>query len=498
MRRKVLVALLALVLLLAGGYYLLQWLLVSDLMRTELERQLSAYLQQPVTIKSARAAIFPRVAIALDTVVVGAQQSIALEDVRIVTGLRPLLSRRVEQAEVRVRNGRLTLPLPFTLTPEVGPAVAEPTGFALASIESIELRGITLVSGGQEWQVDADCAVTGDRLDVSQLTASGPTTRLKATGTLTSISGLQGQFTAQAEPLGVDELLAFGGGLSRGPAGGSAPAPSPTPMNLVVALTAPAGRFAGYDFRGLTTTAAITPAGLALAPLAVSSFGGTFAGRLDVDTGRSVPAMKLAGRVDGLELATVLQAAGSQGGVTGTFGGSVSLSAAGTETLALLRSARGSVAATIVNGTMPHLDLVRPIVLAFGKPSGAPPQGSGSTFTRLGGNFALADGTMTSDDVTMASRDFDLAGRGTVHIASGALSARANVVLSPELTAQAGVDLRRYAQEDGRVVVPATLGGTLQQPTVSLDVAAAARRALTNELERRTRSLLDGLFKRKK
>ena len=74
----------------------------------ELERQLSAYLQQPVAIKSARAAIFPRVAIALDDVVIGAQQSIALEEVRIVTGLRPLLSRRVEQAEVRVRNGRLT------------------------------------------------------------------------------------------------------------------------------------------------------------------------------------------------------------------------------------------------------------------------------------------------------------------------------------------------------------------------------------------------------
>ena len=156
------------------------------------------------------------------------------------------------------------------------------------------------------------------------------------------------------------------------------------------------------------------------------------------------------------------------------------------------------MAATIVNGTMPRLELVRPIVLAFGKPTGAPPAGSGSTFTRLGGNFGLADGTMTTDDLTMTSRDFDLAGRGTVHLASGALSARSNIVLSPELTAQAGVDLRRYAQEDGRVVVPATLGGTLQQPTVSLDVAAAARRALTNELERRTRSLLDGLFKRKK
>jgi hypothetical protein len=497
MRKKLLIAL-GTVALLAGGYYLLQWLLVSDVMRAELERQLSAYLQQPVTIKSARAAIFPRVALDLDSVVVGAQQSISLGEVRLVTGLRPLLSRRVEQAEVRVRDGRIILPLPFTLTPELGPAVSEPAAVALISIQSIELREITLVSGGQEWLVNADSAVIGDRLEVPDLTASGPGTKLRASGALTSISGLQGQFTAQAEPLGVDELLAFGSGLSRSPADGNTPAAAPTAINLVIALTAPMGRIAGYDFRGLTTTASISPAGLALAPLSVSSFGGSFAGRLDVNTTRTTPAMKLAGRVDSLDVSTVLQAAGSQGGVTGTLGGTVALSASGTETQALLRSARGSVAATIANGTMPGLDMVRPIVLAFGKPSGAPPPGSGSTFTRIGGNFALADGAITSDDLTMTSRDFDLAGRGTVHLASGGLSARANVVLSSELTSQAGVDLRRYAQEDGHVVVPAVLGGTLQKPTVTLDVAAAARRALTNELERRTRSLLEGLFKRKK
>jgi hypothetical protein len=500
LRRKALAALLALLVLLAGGYSLLQWLLVSDVMRAELERQLSAYLQQPVTIRSARAAIFPRVALALDSVVVGEQQSISLDEVRVVTGLRPLLSRRVEQAEISLRNGRLTLPLPFTLTPAASPAVSTPAAVSLISIESIELRAITLVSGGQEWRVDAHSAVAGDRLEVSELTASGPTTRLRATGALTSISGLQGEFTAQAEPLGVDELLAFGSGLSRGSAaGGTARAgAAPTPMHLVITLTAPSGRMAGYDFRDLTTTASISPAGVTLAPLRVSSFGGTFAGRLDVDTARAAPAMRLAGQVDSLDVPAVLQAAGSQGGITGTLGGTIALAASGTETQALLRTARGSVAATIVNGTMPGLDLVRPIVLAFGKPSGAPPPGSGSTFTRLGGHFALADGVISSDDLAMASRDFDLAGRGTVHLVSGALSARTTVVLSSELTAQAGVDLRRYAQEDGHVVVPATLGGTLQEPTVSLDIAAAARRALTNELERRTRSLLDDLFKRKK
>jgi hypothetical protein len=60
------------------------------------------------------------------------------------------------------------------------------------------------------------------------------------------------------------------------------------------------------------------------------------------------------------------------------------------------------------------------------------------------------------------------------------------------------VDLRRYAQENGRVVVPATVSGTLQEPAVALDVAAATRRALENELQRRAKSFFDDVFKRKK
>src|SRR5688500_10288059 len=148
--------------------------------------------------------------------------------------------------------------------------------------------------------------------------------------------------------------------------------------------------------------------------------------------------------------------------------------------------------AAITDGTMPRLELVRPIVLAFGRPSGAPPQGSGSAFSRLGGTFALAGRVVDSSDISMASRDFDLTGRGRVDLASGALTARGDVALSSELSAQAGVDLRRYAQQDGRVVVPATIGGTLQQPTVALDTGAAMRRAPGNEVQRPTKSLLDG------
>jgi hypothetical protein len=162
-----------------------------------------------------------------------------------------------------------------------------------------------------------------------------------------------------------------------------------------------------------------------------------------------------------------------------------------------MRTSRGTIAATVTDGVIPHLDMVRTIVLAFGKPSGAP-QKSGSAFSRLGGSFGLANATLTSENLVLQSADFDLHGRGAFRIDSGVVAARGDVALSPELTAQAGTDLRRYAQEDGRVIVPATISGSLNAPGVSLDVAAATRRAFSNELQRRANSFLDGLFKKKK
>jgi len=235
-----------------------------------------------------------------------------------------------------------------------------------------------------------------------------------------------------------------------------------------------------------------------LNPLSFRMFDGGFRGRLDADLRGAVPQLRLNGDVDRVNAAEVMKAFGSEGTLTGTLGGRLPLAGSGTDASSLLRTARGTIAATVKNGTLPHLDMVRPIVLAFGKPSGAPPEGSGSTFSTLGGTFALATSTLTTDDLSLASRDFDMAGRGRLHVAGGTVDATADVVLSKELTAQSGTDLRRYAQEDGRVIVPATIHGTLERPTVFVDVAEATRRALSNEIRRRAQDFIGGLFKKKK
>jgi uncharacterized protein involved in outer membrane biogenesis len=421
-----------------------------------------------------------------------------------MTGLRGLLSRRIENAEVVVSKSRITLPLPFPIAVPSGPATARGADQAspaleVLSVRAIEVRDLQVTTAGGSVSLDLDASVDGDRLQIGRLLLTATTTRIIASGAVASLARLDGTLDAKADPLDLDEMIAIGTAV----AGSVAPSGAPgvrspaTPMHLRMSLNAPAGRFATHSFRNLTTTADIVPGRLALAPLSLEIFGGALDGRLDADTGRQVPQLRLTGKIDGVDVAELMKASGSAGSITGRLAGTVSLSATGTDAATLMRAARGTVTAAITQGTMPHLDMVRTVVLAFGKPSGAPAQGSGTAFSRLAGTFALTNGTLTSENLAFASRDFDMHGRGALEMASGAVDARADVVLSEELTAQAGTDLRRYAQQDGRVTVPATVGGTLGEPRVSIDTAGAAQRALTNELKRRATSMLGGLFKKK-
>jgi hypothetical protein len=82
-----------------------------------------------------------------------------------------------------------------------------------------------------------------------------------------------------------------------------------------------------------------------------------------------------------------------------------------------------------------------------------------------------------------------------------ALDFRGDVQLSDDLSKQAGRDLVRYTQQEGRVTLPATIAGSADAPQVRIDVANMAKRALTNRANEEAQKLLKnglgGLFKKK-
>ena len=499
MRRALAIVAVLIVVLAIGVYVAATRVLASDYARTTLEQQLTGILGQPVRIGKLSAAIYPRVAIDLDDVALGAPAAVTLAHVRFVTGLRPLFSRTISDAELIVRNSQLKLPLPAGLIPANTGATtaASGPGLTIESIRVFSLDNVQLVAPSQTMRVDLKASIAGDRLDIEQVALRGRSSRIDGKGTLSSIARLEGSLEASADPLDLDELMSIASAFTSTTSDTPQKQGSATPMRLNVALTAKKGQFATYTFNDLSTTIQLATGSVTLSPFDVRALGGQFKGRLEVDTRAAVPQLRMNGRVDGLDVAPLMKANGINGGITGTLGGSVALSATGTDAATVMQTARGTVAAAILNGTIEHLDLVRTVVLAFGKPSGVPSEGSGSAFTRLGGTFALANRTVTSNDLSLTSRDFDVNGRSTLQLSTGALEAHGDVALSKELTAQAGTDLRRYAQQDGRVVVPANVGGTIDRPRVAVDIQAAAARAFQNEIQRRTKTIFEGLFKKK-
>jgi hypothetical protein len=135
---------------------------------------------------------------------------------------------------------------------------------------------------------------------------------------------------------------------------------------------------------------------------------------------------------------------------------------------------------------------VRTVVLFFGRPA---PEASSSTdsFERIDATFGLSRQIVTASALSLHSEDVDLVGEGTLTIPGKALDGRLDLSLSEALSAQAGPDLARFTRDGDRVLLPATIGGTLDAPVMSIDAGAAVGRGLRNEVERRLKDILGGL-----
>src|SRR5687768_11035950 len=156
--RKLLSSLvIAVVVVALGATVFVYWFFSGDGLRRALEQQATAWLGQPVTVGRASAALFPRPAIRLGDVRVGDPARVTLAEVDVSTDFRALLSRRVQDAAITIRNSRIEMPLPFSIpasseTAAPGDSQGTSTDGAveIVSIRSIALEDILIVSREKE------------------------------------------------------------------------------------------------------------------------------------------------------------------------------------------------------------------------------------------------------------------------------------------------------------------------------------------------------------
>ena len=476
----------AVVLVAAGGLY---WFFSGDGMRRALEQQATAWLGQPVRIKAARGQLFPRPGIGLSGVEVGEPVRLTLSSVDLSTDLRALLNRRIEDARVVISDSTIQMPLPFAIPEQDGSSKDETvtqSAVQVISVREISLRDIHIRSRGREVRVSADSSLNGNHLTLSRFTADSGSTSLQVKGEAELEPRVDAKLQATANKIDLDELLAIAEAFTPERRAARRGAPSP-PMKVVAQLKADTATAAGVQVTQFTTNMSLDGDRFAMSPMTFGLFGGSYDGSLTGRLGGSMSAT-LKSRLKGLDVAQLAAFGGSPDTITGTLSGEGTFSAQGDDMAAVLASANGRGSASIVDGTIKRLNLVRTVVLFFGRPA---PETAAATdqFERIDASFSLAKQILRADSFSMHSRDADLRGSVTLNLETRALDGTIDMILSEELSAQAGTDLARYTQEGNRVVLPASMGGTLEQPRITINAAAALKRGITNEIGRRLKEL---------
>src|SRR5690606_36625126 len=153
-------------------------------------------------------------------------------------------------------------------------------------------------------------------------------------------------------------------------------------------------------------------------------------------------AATLQSRITDVDVAQLAAFGGVPDTVTGTLTAAGTFNGQGTDLAGALATARGQGTVQIVNGTIEGLNLIRTVVLFFGRPAPDPAEAT-DRCGRLDTMFTLADQTVRATALSFESPDATIVGTGTLQIPTQALEGRFDMALSEELSKQAGTDLVR-------------------------------------------------------
>ena len=473
MLKKVLIGALLLVGIVAIVVFIwVRSLFANDTVRLALADQLSRSLGQPVKVGGIGVAIYPRVSVNLRDVAIGEPARIQAGTLKLGAALGALLSRRIEHATVDLSGARVELPLPSFAGAAGSGSSSSSAGkppVDLVSIDAVVLRGVEIVSGGRTISGDVEVVPEGKGLEIKKIALKADQATIDISGRITDLAGPTGDIAIKAGALNFDQLLAFASDFANG-AGtaqtGSAAAPRSAsstsraagpPMNIAITLDAARATIGQLTLDKLAGKARITNDALTLDPVGFGVFGGHYDGALTFSLA-AVPDFRLNAALSGIDVA---------------------------------------------NGTIKNLGLVRTIVVATSGRSDATFAGASrdEPFTALGATLAIANGSASTQDFRFESKDLLLSAAGTMRLDGSAINLPGQVQLSDELSKQAGRDLLRYTQAQGRVTLPMTVSGSAANPQVHVDVADMAKRAVTNrateEAQKALKKGLGGLFKKK-
>jgi uncharacterized protein involved in outer membrane biogenesis len=503
--RKIAIGVLVVLLLMwLVGFFWVRSMFARDAVRAALASQISSAIGQPVSIDSIGVSIFPRIAVRLSGVSIGRPPRIQAKSLRLATDFGALLSRKIVHGTVHLDGARVEFPLPpFGSTSASTP---EQHGRAwpleIVSIDEIVLNNVEVVSGGRTLRGDFGIIPHGAGATLRKISLVADDTSITGTGEIKNLAAPVGEISLKAGTLNLTRLLdflsAFSSRSGMSARTTSLPAARTPPTDLTVMFSADHATMGALRLEKISGRARVTQQNVTLSPIEFGVFDGSYKGTMVLSPNPS-PIFRSAAVFSNIDVAALTASAGSPGVLSGRLSGRMELAAQGADPSGALNSARGTARVDIQNGVVKGLGLVKTIVIATSMRADARSTGRASSnepFSQLGATLVIGNGTAHTSDLRFQSPDVLMNAAGSFQLNGSAIDLKGNVQLSDALSQQAGRDLLRYTQEQGRVTLPVTITGPAGAPAVQIDVANLAGRALQNKAKETINKALGDLFRR--
>jgi uncharacterized protein involved in outer membrane biogenesis len=224
-----------------------------------------------------------------------------------------------------------------------------------------------------------------------------------------------------------------------------------------------------------------------LEPLRAGLYGGRHRGTVTIDV-RNVPAaIGMASdieRVDSDRLVTAVTSV--EDVIHGALASAVRVNFAAGSGTHIARSLNGVFSLDIPKGRIPNLDLLNEIAGAARFVTGGESLAPATDVAAIGGHFKVLDGVARTDDLTATFEGGRVAVAGSADLATQALDLRVTAVLSRDYgrtiasTGIGGLMATVLANQQGELVVPMVLTGTMRQPRFAPDLERIAEMKVRN------------------
>ena len=486
--------------------------LVEDAVRSAAETRLSALLGEPVTIGSIGVSLLPRPAFTGSNVRVGAEDrqapGIRIDRLRLGVQLRTLFTETVRIDEIRLDGFTVALRRDKSGRWHVPPAFPAP---ARGARSAVAIDRVSVVGG----RILVFHEANGATRETSRIDDVAADMAIEPAGLrLAPLSGRVGGATIDGEaatdarsirlrfdaPAINDADLAPLVGLLAWVRPVTIRLDEAAATSVAISIDRASSRLSGKGtlrmpavtvdrlrLRQLDAPFTIDGTQLTFAPATLALHGGSHTGRVTLSLDRDPARWAADSRLERIDVGELLDTLAARDvGLEST--GRVEAKLRGRIEQDFIAGSEGAARVALADGVLRNFPLLATVNRTLRLADAA---GNDTRFERLSATLAIAGGLASTDDLVMDAAHLRVHLAGRIGF-NRTIDLRGRAIVSAERAAAAVASVRELARlrRGGEIVLPLTIGGTLDAPRFGIDVETAIREGLQEELKRRLQRLI--------